>query len=317
MIEDRFNPVKMSYEELSGHFEGFVQALERKRPETKGTYQRALREFMRWFPSDKRFRFLVEDIERYKSYLTHIKKLTEVSVSTYLTALRRFCQYLVDVGALERNPAKRVEGNKRPSRHTRELISYEDLDKLFASVDRSTVKGARDYAVMKMMLGCALSEIEIIRADVKDIKRVGNQWVIYVQGKGRDIKDESVVIPPDVKEAIDDYLNKRGEYSPDEPLCLGMGARSYHGRMSTRGVRERVNHYLEIAGIKQGRKRRLTPYSLRHTAAVIMVDNGATAEEVRRRMRLGSLPTAMIYMRQKGKLGQPRKKVGVQQELFP
>ncbi len=117
-----------------------------------------------------------------------------------------------------------------------------------------------------------------------------------------------MLIPDDVRKSIDEYLAFRaseGNSQPDEdqPLFLSAGNRARGQRMSTRGIRERINDYLNIAGVKRGRVRRLTPYSLRHTAALMMVDNGATVEELKERMRLGSIATAMIYFQQRGRLG--------------
>jgi integrase/recombinase XerC/integrase/recombinase XerD len=54
--------------------------------------------------------------------------------------------------------------------------------------------------------------------------------------------------------------------------------------------------YLEEAGVRQQGGRRITPYSLRHTAAVLMADRGASADEIRERLRLGSNATAMLYI---------------------
>jgi site-specific recombinase XerD len=70
--------------------------------------------------------------------------------------------------------------------------------------------------------------------------------------------------------------------------------------MTTRGIRERVNYYLGVSGVKQGKARRITAFSLRHTAALILVEQGATAEELMKRLRLGSRMTAEVYLKQKG-----------------
>jgi len=291
--------VRMSRRSLAEHFEGFLRSLRGKRPETRGTYQRALREFVRWFERDGAFRFRVEDVERYKQHLTRRKKLSAVSVSTYLTAVRRFCEYLVHAGVLRGNPARSVEGNKRPQWHSRAVLAPEDVERLLAAVERQDERGIRDYAVVRLMLDCALSEIEIIRANVSDLRKGDQSDVLAVQGKGRTKKDAVVIIPPEVRQAIDDYLRLRGTLVPDQPLFVSAGNRTRGRRMTTRGIRDRVNMYLEQAGIKQGRMREVTPYSLRHTAAVIMAGRGATADEIRERMRLGSLATAMIYLNQK------------------
>jgi len=197
---------------------------------------------------------------------------------------------------LKDNPAKHIKGSKRPMSHSRAPLGYADIEKLLSSIHRTTLRGIRDYAMIKTMLGCGLSEIEIIRANIGDIRRKNGQYVIYVQGKGHDTKDEIVVLPNDVKEAIDLYLGQRDNVSPDEPLFLSAGNKIRGKRMTTRGIRERVNYHLKRTGIKNSRTRRITPYSLRHTAALMMVDAGATPEELQRKMRLGSLATAMVYV---------------------
>ncbi len=290
---------RMSLGDLRKYYEDFLASLSDKRPETRGTYQRALREFLRWFPGEDSFRFQVDDVERYKSYLTKTRNLSDVSVSTYLTALRRFCEYLVNVGVLIANPARHVDGNKRPVTHSRESLSQADVQRLLDSVEKTDSRGLRDYAVIKLMLGCALSEIEIIRADVADLQYHDGKSVLFVQGKGRNEKDEFVVLQDDSRKVIDQYLRTRTNPSPQAPLFASAGNRTKGLRMSTRGIRERVTFYLESAGIKRGRLRKLTPYSLRHTAALMMADAGATAEEIRQRMRLGSIATAMLYLNER------------------
>lgn len=292
------NSTYISSSELQKLCDAFILSLEDKRPETRGTYLRALRQFLRWCQADRSFRFKVEDVERYKKYLRK-KRLSDVSVATYLTAVRRLCEYLVTKGVLPDNPAKHIEGGKRPTKHSRVPLGHADVEKLLSSIDVSAPRGTRDFAMVKTMLGCGLSEIEMVRANIGDLRRKNGQHVIYVQGKGHDTKDEVVVVPNDVKEAIDRYLSQRDSVSPDQPLFLSAGNKIRGKRMTTRGIRERVNYYLKRTGIKSNHTRRITPYSLRHTAALMMIDAGATAEEVQKRMRLGSMATAMIYVRQR------------------
>lgn len=282
--------------------ENFILSLRGKRPETRGTYQRALRQFLGWYETDGSFRFRAEDVERFKHYLAQTKRLSEVSISTYLTSLRRFCEYLVETGKLKANPAKHIEGSKRPMTHSRAPLGYAEVEKLLSSIDPTTPRGKRDYAMITMMLGCGLSEIEMIRANVGDLRRKNGQHLLYVQGKGHDKKDESVVIPAEVKTALDNYLSTRDEVTAGQSLFLSAGNKVHGKRMTTRGIRERVNYYFKRTGIKQNHLRRVTPYSLRHTAALMMVDAGATPEEIQKRMRLGSIATAMIYINQQGEI---------------
>ncbi|MDE3056890.1 MAG: tyrosine-type recombinase/integrase [Bacteroidota bacterium] len=296
MTGNHFPAVRISTKRLNDLSAGFSKELRNKKPETKGTYERALREFFRWHPGDNHFQFRIQDVERYKKYLSSKKKLSEVSVSTYLTALRQFCAYLVRIGILQDNPAKVVKGNKRPQKHSREIISQEGLALLLNSIDRSDERGVRDYAIVKAMIGCGFSEIELIRADIDDVKIYSHAMVLFVQGKGKDAK-EGVVLPEEVKDALQSYLAFRSEADGSDPLFMSAGNRTRGKRMTTRGIRQRVTMYLERAGIKNGKVRRITPFSLRHTAASLMATSGATVEELQSRFRIGSAATAMLYMK--------------------
>ncbi len=297
MTTSHFSSVRISHQRLLGYFEGFLKELRKSKPETRGTYERSLHEFIRWFPSDQKFLFRVEDVERYKSYLTKKVRLSPVSVSTYLTALRRLCDYLVQLKVLERNPAKEVKGNRRPQQHSRETITAGDVQAIFQSIERNDERGFRDFAIIKAMVGCGLSEIELIRANIGDLKMVSSTMVFNVQGKGKTTKETSVILPNDVKEAVQGYLAFRKDADDTEPLIMSAGNRTRGKRMTTRGIRQRVNMYLEKAGVKNGKSRRITAFSLRHTAATIMAQNGATLEELQSKFRIGTAGTARLYIK--------------------
>jgi len=158
-------------------------------------------------------------VRRYKRHLERRKHLSAVSVSTYLTAFRRFCDYLVRAGVLKENPGRYVGGNSRPSTHSREYLSPEDVQAIVAAVPQDDLRGTRDYAMILLMLRCALSEIELVRADVRDLfEEDGGNWMT-VQGKGRKTKDERVALPSDVTAALSRYLTLRGAHRRRSPLC--------------------------------------------------------------------------------------------------
>ena len=274
----------------------FVASLRRRRPETRGTYERALREFFRWLNGEKRFGFTVGDFERYKHYLTAEKGLLPVSVSTYLTSVRRFCDYLVRRGVLRTNNARLVEGNKRPRVHSRDFLTSDAVKALLMSLEPSGERGFRDIAIVRLMLSCGLSEIELIRANVGDLKESRGRWTLAVQGKGRTRKDAVVALSRDVQRAMREYFAVRGTRAPGDPLFTSAGNRTRGERMTTRGVRDRVNHYLERAGLRNEENGKISPYSLRHTAAMTMAEHGASADEIRLRMRLGTIATAKLYL---------------------
>lgn len=293
--------LQLSLGELERRIDDFLEEyLKDRSPETVGTYRRSLHEFKRWFVLQKgRFRFTVEGVEGYKKYLMETRELSQVSVSTYLTALRRLCQYLVDIGLLEENPAQAVKGNRRPSSHSRSMLTEPEIQALLESLDATTQIGRRDQAIMYLMLYAGLSEIEVVRADVRDMEQTLLGWFLRVQGKGRTAKDQQVPIDPPVMEKIQLYLGTRGRLRPEAPLFVSHGRRSDGERLNTRSVRSRINHHLKEAGIK---RKGVSPHSLTHTAALIWLNNGMPLEEVKERMRHGTLDTTMIYYQRQGLL---------------
>ena len=293
--------LKLSLGELEHRIKDFLREyLKEKSPETVGTYRRSLHEFERWFVQQRgRFRFTVEGVENYKRYLMEDRGLHQVSVSTYLTALRRFCQYLCDIGLLHENPARSVKGNRRPSTHSRSVFTQSEIERLVEVLAPNTQFGKRDQAIVYMMLFAGLSEIEIIRADLQDLEQTLMGWYLRVQGKGRTVKDQQVPIDPAVMDAIRLYLDTRGRIRPEDPLCVSHGHRSEGQRLNTRSVRSRINGYLKEAGLKRPG---ITPHSLTHTAALIWLNDGMSVEEVRQRMRHGTLDTTMIYFKKQGLL---------------
>jgi len=292
-----FRPVRLSPQALATHFHGFVRSLRHRKPETRGTYERALRPFLQWFGEDRRCSFRVEDLERYKTYLTRQRHLSAVSVSTYLTALRRFCHYLVRQKVLLENPSHFVRGNKRPSRHSRRALGRQQVGRLLGVLERDGERAARDAAIVLLMLRCGLSEIEIVRADRADLLERNGQTTLAVQGKGATRKTQTVLLPDDVRESLAAYFRIRGGVRPSGPLVVSAGKNRRGKRMSTRAVRDSVNDLLERAGLRND-ARSITPFSLRHTAALLLARSGATAEEIRSSMRLGTVATARLYLEQ-------------------
>lgn len=293
--------LKLTLGELEKRIEDFQREyLKEKSKETVGTYRRSLNEFERWFVQQKgRFHFSEDGIRKYKTYLMETRELSQVSVSTYLTAVRRFCQYLADIGLLEENPALAVKGNRRPSSHSRAVLTEAEIRKLLESLDKATQIGKRDQAVIYLMLYGGLSEIEIVRADVQDLEQTLMGWFLRVQGKGHTVKDQQVPVDPPVMEKIRTYLATRGGVRREDPLFVSHGHRSDGERLNTRSIRSRINQHLKSANVK---RRGITPHSLTHTAALIWLNDGMDVEEVKRRMRHGTLDTTMIYFKKQGLL---------------
>jgi site-specific recombinase XerC len=250
---------------------------------------------MRWVRNEPDMEYSVKDIERYKKYLLTKRRLSPVSVTMYLSSVRKFFDYLVKRSALHFNSARSVKGGSPHVRLTRKRITSGDVLSLLNSIDRNDEIGFRDFVIVKLMLACGLSEIELIRANIGDLTRTRNTMQLALQGKGMKTKEMIIVIPKDVQQPLKDYLAYRTNAAVIEPLFMSAGNRTRGERMTSRGLRERINYYLTKSGVKNGEARKITALSLRNTAIIMMMEQGANVDEIKKRFRIVKDSTVSLY----------------------
>lgn len=94
-------------------------------------------------------------------------------------------------------------------------LTKEQARELLAVPARSTLKGKRDYAILALLVGCALRRRELATLAVEDIQMRENRWVIVdLRGKGGRVR--TVAIPVWVKQGINVWQNAAGI---EEVLC--------------------------------------------------------------------------------------------------
>lgn len=217
----------------------------------------------------------------------HYKPTT---VQMYITALRLFVRWAAQEGLME-NCADHLKGARLDREHKKDYLSAAQVRTLLGSIDRDTLGGKRDYAVLSLCATCGLRTIEIVRADVDDLRTLGGSAVLYVQGKGREERNEYVKVSPMVERVVREYLAARGA-KDGEPLFSSLAHNHKGERLTTRAVSAMVKDTLKGCGFNSSR---LTAHSLRHTAATLALLAGKPLEEVQQFMRHSQITTTMIY----------------------
>ena len=163
---------------------------------------------------------------------------------------------------------------------------------ILEDVDRSTLTGKRDYAILVLMVTGGLRTIEVNRALVEDLRTLGDDTVLYVQGKGKDEKAEYIKIQPEVEKAIRVYLAARGDVSGKQPLFTSSSNNSNGAAISTRSISGLVKAHFRASGFDS---ERLTAHSLRHTAVTLSLIGGQSLQEVQQFARHSNISTTQIY----------------------
>lgn len=258
-------------------------------PKTIDTYSKAIKQFFLYLSDNGINRPKREDIVAYRDYLKQNHKPT--TVQSYLAAVKLFFQWTEREG-LYPNVADRVKGAKLDTEHKKDYLTSKQTAKLLGAIDRSSLKGLRDYAVLSLMVTTGLRTISIIRADIGDIRTAGDNTALYYQGKGHEEKADYVKLAEPVEEAIRAYLTARGESDIKAPLFCSISNKNSGGRMTTRSISRVVKEHLIEIGLDSDR---LTAHSLRHTAATLNLLNGATVEETKQLLGHQNINTTLIY----------------------
>ena len=259
---------------------------------TKETYLSGFKAFC-WFVRSTSLDFdelTRDDVKSFKEYLVNEKKLKPATVSSYLASVRSFYAYSEDNGI--ENIAHRVKGVTDSRSFKKEPLTPDQARRLLASVDRSTEKGLRDFAILNLMLRTGLRDIEIVRANCKDIQTKAGVDVLYVQGKGRASKDNFVVLTPKALSPIAAYLEKRGNVNELDPLFASVSSRNAGERLTVRSISRIAKSALRAIGIDD---ERYTAHSLRHTAITFSLLGGATERDAQQMARHANITTTMLY----------------------
>lgn len=228
--------------------------------DTKRCYVASVKYFLNWLVNNNIERVDRQVVLDYKRYL----KDTYASVSTinqYLCGVRVLFQYLETMGIP--NVMSTIKSVKQNRNHKKLPLTKQQALQIQNNIDRSTLKGKRDYAIYQLCLRNGLREVELMRANIGDLDIRDNEHILYIQGKFQNEKNTFIVLCSTVMSAINDYLVARGSYKLSDPLFIGLASNKSNTRLTTRSIRRILTKLLIDNNCKNTR---VTPHSLRHTS---------------------------------------------------
>lgn len=277
--------------ESASLFSAFMRSLD-VNESTKSGYERAFRQFASWadgagLRADKMTR---SDICAYRDHLLREHKAS--TVRAYLVPVRAFYKWTASEG-LYPNITEGMRSPKQPRGFAKDCLTpYQATQVLDALEARSDANALRDYALVNLTMRTGLRAIEVSRADIGDFRTMGSRRVLWVQGKGRDSKDDFVIVPDEAAAPIDAYLATREDRENTAPLFASSGNRNKQGRMTTRSISRICKEAFKAVGIDSDR---ITAHSLRHTAVTAALIGGATVQEAQAMARHSDISTTMVY----------------------
>ena len=156
--------------------------------------------------------------------------------------------------------------------------------RLLASCDRSTLVGARDFAIMTVLVRLGLRAGEVAALCLDDLD--WHRGELVVRGKGECF--EQLPLPVDVGQALADYLTYRGRAPAGRSVFSTVYAPL--GPMSRTAVRAVVRQACLRVGVPD-----CGTHRFRHHLATGLLADGASLPEIGQLLRHHHLQTTAIY----------------------
>lgn len=279
-----------NFSQLDGIIDFYSRQLDAKQA-TKNLYTKAVRQFLKFELLQRKGDLLsmtIDDILSYKQCLVSDGR-KPLTIAAYINAIRRFFEF-TDARGIFPNIAKGVKAPKRVQKFHKQPLTIEQTQTLIKG--QANADAIRDYAIINLMVRTGLRCIEVVRANIDDITYLAGKRILKVQGKGRDDKDNFVILTDAAYEPIAQYIASRGAVSPKAPLFASESHNNKGGRMTTRAISFIAKQALISIGLNDSA---YTAHSLRHTAAVNILRAGGSLEQAQYTLRHANSNTTQIY----------------------
>ena len=252
---------------------------------TVKTYIESLKEFTSFLQKHHYSFFNInKDIANsYKAYLVS-KNYEAKTSSLYLSAVRAFYRYLVEIKAISSNPFAGIK-NPKVIKKLPNFLNHSESGTLLQMNKEENILDVRNDFIIEFLYATGLRVSELCNIKLKDISF--SEKKIKVMGKG---SKERIVFYKAMDDKLwNDYLSIRDkilEGTPSDYLLV-----SITGKLTTRSVEKIVKNY----ALKKNIKSKVTPHTLRHTFATDLLNEGADIRSVGELLGHESLSTTQIY----------------------
>lgn len=222
------------------------------------------------------------------NYLRTDKRFGEISnrsLSRYLSSLRSFYRYLLDIKEVSSNPFLSV---KIPNEKTKkpDYLFEDEVDMLLDSFDLTDDFGYRDRTIFEVMYGCGLRLSELCNLKIENIDF--NNQLLSILGKGS--KRRLVPFYNMIKQLLENYINNiRSKYIKEEHGFVFINKNG--GKLSNRGVQYLLNRTIKENNLPL----QLSPHTLRHSFATHLLDAQVDIRVVQELLGHSNLSTTQIY----------------------
>lgn len=241
-----------------------------------------------------------------ESYLVNLSDgpYRDTSIRRKVAALKVFFRFLEEQGIVHESPARKLKIKKPVENRVPTVLSSREIRALLAAPKEQVAELAharehsagsrnryfcavRDNLILELLFSTGIRIGELVAVNVTDVDLDRKQ----IQITGRATRGRLVTLASDdVLIAMRQYLDLRGDRELSTPAL-------FVGRSGTRltiySIENIFKKHVRLAEIK----RHVTPHSLRHTMAAMLVSSGADIRDVQEILGHASILSTQVYTR--------------------
>ena len=233
--------------------------------------------------------------EEFSTYSEVGRTLQPTTVNQRLAIISSFYEYCVRHEYLSINPIRAIGRADVLQYQSSRALSPEQTETGLAQINRETLKGKRDYAILSVLLstGKRLSEVANLERKDLSIDSRGIVTMYFEHCKGNKVLMDE--LPEETSRAVivwvkSFYGPNLNQIKPSAPLWVSLGGGGRSG--STRGHKLSIRSFANICEQYFNTSK---VHSTRHTWTVNMIKEGAPLQLIKTKLGHGSLATTGIY----------------------
>lgn len=228
----------------------------------------------------------LSDLRKFVQYISELG-VTPRTQARVISGIKAFFLFLMIEEIIEVNPITLLEtpkiGKKLPV-----VLSVEEIDKLLAAIDLSKPEGQRNKAMIETLYSCGLRVTELINLKISNM--YPDLGFIRVVGKGN--KERLIPISPKALKEIDLYYQDRRRLPKIENSDGNIVFLNRRGKRLTRVM---IFTIVKDLANKIRIKKKISPHTFRHSFATHLVEGGADLRAVQEMLGHESILTTEIY----------------------
>ncbi len=228
-----------------------------------------------------------------QEWKTGMEGLAPSTVNVRLSAVRKLVSEARASGMLGVDEAARltdVPNIRQQGTRLGNWLTREQARELLTVPDRSTLKGKRDYAILALLVGCALRRQELATLNVQTIQLREGRWVLAdLVGKGRRVR--TVAVPLWVKQGINAWMTAAVIEEGRLLRSIRKGGKRIGNGLSDWAVWNVVQNSAHEIGIE-----RFGAHDLRRTCAKLCRKAGGDLEQIKFLLGHSSIQTTERYL---------------------